>query len=258
MSRFYCVRQPKWRSGYKIGVIVLKHWNADSKKYFRGVNWIRRILTPVSTAIFIPTYPDLSPKAESQRQHNILGSNIGLTIRRVWQDVLDIQYFANYLKETKGFEKIGLFAYSIGSLRALLATIFAPELFDVPLFHFLADDFTEAFMDGIATTDEAAVVDKNISRGDLKKIWSTISAGNYEKYLSRLPKHTRLVQAKYDMVFGENNCARMTKLIRKRSPFVEIEEGNFGHVTVAEVEKTVLLMLRDLSFVYRGSGLRYF
>ncbi|MBW2990492.1 hypothetical protein KY348_02175 [Candidatus Woesearchaeota archaeon] len=257
-ARFRFVRQPKWRSGHEIAVIILKHWDSEITKYYRGVRFIRRTMLPISTGVYIPSYQELNPVSKKIRQYNILGPNIGLTIKRVWQDVLDIQYFADYLKKEMGFNQVGVFTYSIGSLRGFLSAIFAPELFDFAVLHFIADDFSEAFLKGVSTQGAASVVNKNMSLQNLKKIWSIISPGNYEKYLSRLGKSTRIVQGKYDLVFGQENCARITRKIKKHAPYVQIEVGNFGHITVAEIEKTVPLMIRNLKFIYNNTELKYF
>lgn len=258
-ARFKFVRQPKWRSGHKVAVIILEHWDAESTKYIRGVNLIRRLMLPISTAIYFPSYMELNPQRKKMRQYNVLGPNIGLTIRRTWEDVLNIQYFANYLKKEMGFDQVGIFTYSIGSLRGFLSAIFAPELFDFAVLHFIADDFSEAFLNGLSTQEAADTVKKNISSLEtIQKAWNVISPGNYEQYLSRLPKATRIVQGRYDLVFGQENCRRFNEKIRKHAPHVQIEEGNFGHLTAAEIEKTVPLMIRDLKFIYKNSELRYF
>jgi hypothetical protein len=262
-ARFIYVKQPKWRSGNKVAIIMLKHWNADTVKYTRGINFIRRFLLPISSGLFLPGYQEINPAKNKHRQHQTIDANIGLTIRRLWQDVLDLQYFGNWLKEHEGFDEVGLFPYSIGSLKGFLAALFAPDVFDFGVFHFIADDFTEAFMDGVSTQPEATEVRKNISEDKLRKIWSVISPGAYERYLGRLSRvgkngGFRLVQANYDLVFGEKNVKRFTEKIRSKVPDVDIYEGDFGHNTMGEVENAVSLMMRDLGFIYKHTKLRYF
>ncbi len=263
-ARFAYVRQPKWRSGHNICIIMLKHWNSDPTKYFRGINFIRRTMLPISTGLFLPSYQyHIGDKKKKNRHHHTLGPNIGLTIKRVWQDVLDLQYFGNWLKEHEGFDQVGLFPYSVGSLRGILAALFAQDIFDFGVFHYIADDYTESFMNGISTKPEASVIREHISEDKLRKIWSVISPGNYEYYLNRLSRNDklggfRIVQANYDLVFGEDNVRRLTKKIKDKAPDVEVYEGNFGHITMTEVENAFSVMIKDLKFIYKNTGLNYF
>jgi len=83
-----------------------------------------------------------------------------------------------------------------------------------------------------------------------------MSPGSYADYLNQLPKATRLVQGKFDLVFGIENCKRMNEKIKKHAPFAQIEQGNFGHLTISELEKAIPLMVRNARFVRQATGLK--
>ena len=113
------------------------------------------------SAYFATTYPG---RAFSGRyRYDIVGPNLGLTIKRLWQDVLNIQRFAKYLKEDLGYEKVGIWAYSIGSPRGYLATMFSKGLFDFLIMNFLAFSFSKSTLHGIATKPVSREILKNLS-----------------------------------------------------------------------------------------------
>gem|GEM_PF-3521530 len=254
-ARFYCAFEPKWRSGSTIGSIVIPHWNATSKKYISGTAWIRRFFIPTNTLVYVPEYHDGRLYAGGPQYH-VLGPNIYNTIRRVQQDVLNIQFAAAWLRDA-GCTEIGLWAYSIGSLRACLAALFAPNFFDFFIWHFACDNFAEAVMDGIATADIASAIKDNISRDDLEYYWSIISPGHYSDYLHLLPKATRVVQGRYDPVLSPPNVQRMTEKFRKYAPHVEVYTGEFGHATLGSFANAARVLSGNIRFYYTHTGLRF-
>ncbi len=149
-AKFFESKQPFYGRGEKIAFIILPHWNAFFKKYKTGTMFIRNFFLPVATYRYFPSY-QTEKKFEGKSRYDIVGPNIGLTIKRVWQDVLNIQRFAQYLKSELGYEKVGIWAYSIGSPRGFLASIFSENLFDFLIMNFLADSFPQSLLQGIAT-----------------------------------------------------------------------------------------------------------
>ncbi len=256
LAKFYESKQPFYGRGEKIAFIILPHWNACFNKYKLGTAIIRNFFLPVATYRYFPTYKTEKDYIGRSR-YDIIGPNIGLTIKRFWQDILNIQYFAKYLKKELGYNKVGIWAYSIGSPRGFLAGMFSENLFDFLIMNFLADSFSESLMRGSATENIAKRLLDNVDEEKIDFLLSPLSPGKYVEYFKNLPKHTRLVQSKYDLVFGEENNKRMVQKIQKYAPFIDIEFGNFGHTTYGEIEKVIPIISRNSKFVFKNSQLRF-
>lgn len=254
-ARFHCTFQPQWRSGSKIGTIIIPHWNAAPEGYIAATKWIRRLLLPSSTLIYIPEYADGKQYAGGP-QYNVLGPDIYKTIKRVQQDVLNIQYAGKWLRK-QGCTEVGIWAYSIGSLRGCLASLFAPKLFDFFIWHFACDSFATAVMEGIATQKIATTLKNNISRTDLEYYWSIISPGHYAAILNHLPKATRVVQGKYDPILSPENVALLTAKILRFAPRIEVSTGEFGHSTLGKPLNAIKVLAGNIRFYYFQTGLRF-
>lgn len=255
LAQFFESKQPWWGRGTKMAFIVVPHWNADFRKYKFVNNFTKTFFLPAASYLYFPKLQTEKMYKKGAR-YDIVSSNIGLTIKRVWQDVLNIQYFGNYLKENLGYDYVGLWTYSIGSLRGFLASIFS-EIFDFCIMHFLTDSFTWAVLHGISTQDLSKELLSHISEQELEYLWSPLSPYSYEKYFNKLPRHTRLVQPKYDLVFGEGNNKRIVERFKKYAPFIDIEYGNFGHLTCVEIDKAIPSMYRTCQFVLNNSPLKF-
>ncbi len=255
IAKFYESKQPAHGRGERMAFIILPHWNACFYKYKHGTAFIRNFFLPVATYRYFPTYATEKDYKDKLR-HDVVGPNIGLTIKRFWQDIINIQFFGKYLKEELGYEKVGIWSYSIGSPRGYLACMFSENIFDYLIMNHLADSFSESLLRGISTRDISKRLLDNLSEQELNSLFSPLNPGEYIKYIDNLPKHTRLVQGKHDLVFGEENNRKMVEKIKKHAPFVEIEFGNFGHTTCAEIEKVIPIIYRNSRFVFKKSNLR--
>ncbi|MEA3453026.1 MAG: hypothetical protein U9Q96_01660 [Patescibacteria group bacterium] len=250
-ANFYTSFYPKARTNKKVVAIVVPHWNAKRSRYLLGTNIVRNLLLPLSTAIYFPSY-----EQDNEIEYDMVGPNIGLSLYRFWQDILNLKHFANYLKNDLGFDKVGLVSFSLGSPRALMATIFLDIEIDFLLMNFLADDHTEAVMKGAWTREIAEIIEPHIEYEELKKIWMPMSPGAYTEYFNKLPKATCLTQGKYDLIFGLENARKIMRKFRQNAPFVNIEEGMFGHVTIAQFEKSIPLMIRNARFIRKNTELK--
>lgn len=255
-AKFHESKQPFYGRGERIAFIIVPHWNAFFHKYKLGTMIIRRNFLPVATYRYFPKFITENEFKDKAR-YDIIGPNIGLTIKRFWQDILNIQYFAWHLKNKLHYDKVGIWAYSIGSPRAMLVSIFYPDLVDYLIMNFLADSFPTALLHGISTQKIAKELSKNVSEEEINNYWSFLSPNHYEKYYYKLPKHTRLVQGKYDLIFGEENCRAMVERMKRRASFVEIEYGKFSHSTLGEFEKVIPVVWRNSRFVLRNSKLHF-
>ena len=254
-ARFYESKQPFYGKGQKIAFIILPHWNAEFQKYKKGTTIIRKFFLPVATYRYFPAYSTEKEYVEKKR-YDIIGPNIGLTIKRFRQDILNIQYFAKYLKKELKYEKIGIWTYSIGSPRGFLASIFSERLFDYLIMNPLADSFPDSLLHGIATQDISKELLKHLDEKELEFLLSPLSPGKYKKYFNKLPKFTRLVQGKYDLVFGEENNKKLIEKINGNKR-IEIEYGNFGHTTCGELDKVIPTVKRNSKFVLKNSNLHF-
>ncbi len=255
IAKFYESKQPFYGTGQKIAFIIIPHLNSYFYKYKWGTAIIRDFFLPVATYRYFPSY-STEKEYLGKSRYDIVGPNIGLTIKRFWQDILNIQYFAKYLKEELNYDKVGIWAYSIGSPRGLLASIFSENLFDYLIMNFLADSFPQSLLHGIATQDISKKLLENLEEEEIEFLLSPLSPGKYIKYFNRLPRYTRLVQPKYDLVFGEKNNKNLIKKI-KGNKRIDVEYGNFGHSTSGEIEKVIPIVRRNSKFVLKNSNLHF-
>ena len=255
-AHFYHSKQPFWGRGAKMAFIIAPHWSPLFWKYYLGTAIIRNFFLPAASYMYFPKFGSSSHNL-NEAHYEVVGPNLGLTIKRFQQDVLNIQSFSAYLKKELGYEYIGIWGYSIGSLRAFVASMFS-DVFDYVIMHFLADSFPEATLTGVSTSGISEEIRKHVSDEDMEELWSPMSPGRYVEYFDKLPNHVRLIQPKYDLVFGEENNKRMVNKIQKYAPNVVIEYGDFGHSTYGWGKQLIPSIYKNAQFVIKNSPLRVF
>ena len=114
----------------------------------------------------------------------------------------------------------------------------------------MRDDFREAVMDGVATTGIADKIRGEINPQLLQKLWSTISPGSYLKYFSSLPKNTRIIQCKYDFVFGLENVKKFSTKVIEQRPDVELETSPLSHTALGSFPTGWKVMLDNIRYIY--------
>ncbi len=256
IAKFYETKQPFYGRGEKIAFIILPHWNAYFHKYKLGTAIIRNFFLPVATYRYFPEY-QTEQDYIGQPRFDIVGPNIGLTIKRFWQDILNVEYFAKHLKENLHYHKVGIWAYSIGSPRGYLASLFTEDYFDFLIMNFLADSFPQALLNGSSTQPISRKIREKLSDEEAEFFLSPLSPGKYVEYAGRLPQYTRLVQSRQDLVFGPANSFRIAEKIKKSAPFVEVEYGDFGHSAHKKINKLAPVIRRNSQLVFRNSNLRF-
>jgi len=256
LTKFKYDPQPQGTPGRKVALIHVMHWNGRFKPYDRIISFIRNTALPISTLIHIPAGRGLNPGDGDPADYASVGPNIGKTVFRARQDIQDIQIMARTLKEKMGYEQVGLFTYSIGSLRGLIASMMSPGLFDFGIFHQISNDFAEAVMKGVATTRIADAIRGNINHSLLQKLWSTISPGSYSEYFASLPKHTRIVQCEYDFVFGLENVKGFNDKVMKQRPDIELKTTPLSHTTLGSFPAGWKIMQDNIAFIYRHTNMR--
>jgi len=242
--------------GRKVALIYLMHLNGKLKYYDSTVSILRGTFLPISTLIHIPAGRGDNPGDDSPADYESVSPNIGKTIFKTRQDVMDIQFMAKYLKEKLGYKEVGLFTYSIGSLKGIISSIFEPDFFDFAVFHMAADNFTDSVMKGTATEDIAKKIEGKIDMNLLNTMWLTISPGRYSSYLKNLPKKTRIIQAEYDYVFGPKNVDNFDYIVKKVRPDIEIKEELVGHSTFDYLPVAIPVMMNDIKFIYENTFMK--
>ncbi|MFH1162325.1 MAG: hypothetical protein V1696_03595 [Candidatus Jorgensenbacteria bacterium] len=149
-----------------------------------------------------------------------------------------------------GFQEVGFFSYSLGSLRACIAALIHPGLFDFGVLHLIANDFAEALMHGVGTRHIAHQIEGMIEPELLTLILKTISPGAYGNLLHKLPHATRIVQAGYDYVFRKPNVDAFTDKVLRVRKDAEVEIANLSHDTFSSFPRGYLVMLRNIRFIY--------
>ncbi len=243
--------QPNGTPGRKVALIHVMHWNGRLKPYNWLIGVIRSTALPISTLIHVPAGRGLNPGNGDPTDYDSVGPNIGKTIFRARQDIQDLQFIARNLKEKMGYEQVGLFTYSIGSLRGILASVMSPKLFDFGIFHMVSDDFTEAVMNGVGTTEIANEIRGKIDQQLLQKLWSTISPGSYAKYFSFLPQNTRIIQCGYDFVFGQQNVKKFNEKLTEQRSDIELDISPLSHTTLSSFPAGWKIMRDNIQYIYK-------
>jgi hypothetical protein len=255
-ARFKYHIQPDGTPGRKVALIFVMHWNGRLNPYNGIISFIRTTALPISTFIHIPAGRCLNPGEDGGADYDAVGPNINKVVFTAQREVDNLQVFARYLKEHLGFDEVGLFSYSLGSLYATLASVTAPNLFDFGIFHMVADDFTDAIMGGLATQKVAKEIEGKISREDLKKYWSVISPRFYADRFHFLPKHLRVIQCKYDFIFGRENVQRITEKIMEKRPDTEMVKMPGTHTGLSEFPLGLQIMWNNVRFIYKHTKMR--
>ncbi len=242
--------------GKKVALITVMHWNGILKKYDKSISFIRNMLLPLSTVIFVPSHLNRGSDMKKAIDYESVGPNLGLMISRFQKNVFDIQELAWILKNEFGFDEVGIYSFSMGTCYSLPATLGNPSLFDFAIFHLLADDFYDALMKGVGTTRIADKIKNNVEDEDLRNILKILSPGAYEKKFKRLPEHIRVVQAKYDHVFGPKNVSSINKKVRTARPDAEIETEPLGHNCFGSFPFGLKILYNDMRFIYEHTGMK--
>ncbi|MEK6834873.1 MAG: hypothetical protein AABX61_01270 [Nanoarchaeota archaeon] len=256
ITKFKYDPQPLGSIGRKVALIHLMHWNGRLDNYSRIINLIRKTILPISTLIHIPAYRGLNPGKDAPADYESVSPNIGKTIFTTRQNIIDLLYITKYLKDYLGYEEVGLFTYSLGSLDGVLTSMIGSKLFDFNIFHLVADNFTEAVMKGIGTKQISKRIKNKIKSSLLNKLWSTISPGVYTKYFNNFSEHTRIVQAKYDLVFNQKNVNNFTKKIYTLRPDIDVNIVPLSHNTLGSFPFGWKVMFDDISFIYKHTKMQ--
>jgi hypothetical protein len=139
----------------------------------------------------------------------------------------------------------------------MIASMVDSHLFSYGIFHMVADDFAEAVMHGASTSDIADVIRTGMSEEEVGVWWSVISPGAYMKYFDRLPQNTRIIQAEYDHVFGEDNILRFNEKITRIRPDITLDVRKTGHTTIGFFPEGLRIMRENIRFVYEVTSLTF-
>lgn len=252
-ARFKYHLQPNGTPGRKVALIHVMHWNGRLSYYEYGINSIRATLLPISTLIHIPAGRGLNPGAGDPPDFDAVSPCVGKIVWKARQDILDLQNIALFLKQELGFHEVGLFSYSLGSLRSCIAALIHPGLFDSGVFHLVADDFAEALMHGVGTRHIAHKIEGMIEPELLTLLLKTVFPGAYEDRFYKLPRATRIVQANRDYVFRKPNVDAFTEKVLRVRKDTEVEIANLSHDTLGSFPRGYMVMLRNIRFIYENT-----
>lgn len=247
--------QPKERAGRRVAQIHIMHWNGRLSAYERIIGILRRTVLPVSTFVHVPAGRGAEIDDHTGPDYAFVGPDVYGVINTAQAHITDVISFARYLKEEKGFDEVGLFTYSIGSMIGMIASMASSNLFSYGIFHMVADDFAEAVMHGESTGDIARVIRSRMLEEEVGIWWSVISPGAYAKHFGSLPQNTRIVQAEYDHVFGEDNIRRFNEKIAHTRPDIELDIRKTGHTTIGLFPEGLRIMRENIRFVYERTPL---
>lgn len=254
--RFRYIPQKYGTPGRKVALLHVMYWNGRLRPYETIIRCIQNTGLPISVLIHVPAGRWVNPAPGDTPDYYAVSPNIGRTVFATRQHVQDIQHIVLYLKNKLGYEEVGLFSYSIGSLYGAIAAMMFPGLFDFAIFHTMADDFSEAVLGGPATARIAEKIRGNIDNATLSKMWSTISPGAYKDYFGNLPRWTRVIQTKYDYTFGISNVQRITGKLSEHRPDINLEIVPLSHTTFGQMPHGAKIMWNNLSFIYKHTQMR--
>ena len=213
-------------------VVVLPQWNADAESHVALCRVLNRCRVS-ALRLTLPYHEERRP-AGLERADHLVSSNVGRTLQSMRQAVLDTRAAVRWLREHRGFERVGVVGTSVGSCVAFLAFAHEPEI-NVGVFNHVSGYVADVVWHGISTRHVREGFGDLMSLEELRHYWLPISPMAYAGRLRELPaRPLRFIAARYDLTFPRQLSRDVIREVRRLGVPLDVSWLPCGHYTSGE------------------------
>jgi hypothetical protein len=229
-------------------VLVIPHWNAPQKAYFRLATTMRRF--GYAAAVLTLPYHHQRRRPGSAIADYFVSANLGRTIRAVRQAVTDAIGVIDWL-ESRGYRRIHVTGASLGSrVAGLVGAVDARVRSSILLL--TAGNFAEVVWTGRATRHIAAALRGAITLEELRAIWSIISLEPFSEFYVRSGFRLLVMSAARDTVVLPHLSAAFVRRLRDVAAPVQYVTLPCGHYSIGMLPFSVVATSIALMFLRKA------
>jgi dienelactone hydrolase len=224
---------PKRKLHRKSAVLVLPQWNAQPDSHVEACR-IFNMLGISALRLTLPYHEQRRP-AELERADHLVSTNVGRTIQSMRQAVLDTRAAVRWLKQHRGYERVGILGTSVGSCIAFLAFAHEPEI-DAGTFNHVSGYVADVVWRGLSTKHLRAGFADHLSVEELREFWTPISPLPFIERLKKMePRPMRFIAARYDLTFPADLSRQVIADVRSKGLPLDVVWLPCGHYTLADM-----------------------
>ncbi len=224
---------PKKRSHRRSAVLVLPQWNAQPDSHVEACR-IFNALGISALRLTLPYHEQRRP-ADLERADHLVSTNIGRTIQSMRQAVLDTRAAVRWLKQHRGYERVGILGTSVGSCIAFLAFAHEPEI-DAGTFNHVSGYVADVVWRGLSTKHLRAGFADHVSVEELREFWTPISPVPFIERLKQMePRPMRFIAARYDLTFPADLSLQVIADVQSKGLPLDVVWLPCGHYTLADM-----------------------
>jgi dienelactone hydrolase len=217
----------------RAAVVVLPQWNAQSDGHVEACR-IFNALGISALRLTMPYHEGRRPP-ELERADYLISPNIGRSLQSMRQAVLDTRAAVRWLKESQGFERVGILGTSIGSCISFLAFTH-DAMIDVGVFNHVSGYVADVVWRGISTQHVRAGIGSELTVDELREYWKPISPVPFiPRLLKMKPRPTRFIAARYDLTFPADLSHQVISEVKSMGLPLDVVWLPCGHYTLAEM-----------------------
>lgn len=228
-------------------VLVLPQWNADAASHVELCRLLNRF--GISALRLTLPFHEARRPPELERADHLISSNIGRTIQSMRQAVLDARAAITWLKEHRGFDRVGIIGTSIGSCAGFL-TFAHDERIDAAVFNHVSGYFADVTWHGISTQHVRQGFGDELTLDELRELWLPISPFPYiPRLLKMRPRPMRFIAARHDLTFPAHLTRDVIAEFKRHNIPLDVAWLPCGHYTSGETPWKYLDGWKIVSFI---------
>ena len=231
-AKFFPATSRKKKSARR-AIVVVPQWNAQPDSHVEACG-IFNALGIAALRLTLPYHEQRRPP-ELERADYLVSSNVGRTIQSVRQAALDARAAVRWLRDYKGYERIGILGTSVGSCTAFLA--FAHDLgIDIGVFNHVSGYFADVVWRGISTEHVRAGFADHVTLDELREYWMPISPFPFiQRLVNMKPRPVRFIATRYDLTFPPDLSRAAIEEVRRLGVPLDVVWLPCGHYTLADM-----------------------
>jgi hypothetical protein len=231
----------------KRAVLVLPQWNADAASHVELCRLLNRF--GISALRLTLPFHEARRPPELERADHLISSNVGRTIQSMRQAVTDARAAVTWLKEHRGFERVGIIGTSIGSCAGFL-TFAHDERIDAAVFNHVSGYFADVTWHGISTQHVRQGFGDELTLDELRELWLPISPFPYiPRLLKMRPRPMRFIAARHDLTFPAHLTRDVIAEVKRHNIPLDVAWLPCGHYTSGETPWKYLDGWKIVSFI---------